>query len=579
MTTLQFLAEWALRSSILILLGALLLRALRVKDASIRLAAWTVLLFGSLAIPLLTAWLPKVSVVVTPSARIAGDISPSSVALPPLHVHTTEVTPFDWTRGAVVLYFVVAFALLLRLCIGLAMGFRLLHGSPATGQATEGIEIRESRGVTAPVTLGIAHPAIVLPRDWRCWGGPKLDAVLAHERSHIRRHDPAVQLISNVHRALLWFSPLSWVMHRQIVRVAEEVSDDAAVAATADRALYAEVLLEFMQRGVRNPVWQGVPMARYGRQEQRIQRILDGSVLSRGVTRRSMAVILAVSAPLAYLAAAADRAPALQAPVRKAVVQSVAPVVTEQTAPEANYLRALGSVAADTVIVRPRVDGQLMSLSFKEGDMVQAGQVVATIDSRPYDIQYTKAQSQLEQDQALLAQLNLQVERLRELLAKGLVPRLELDRQVAQLGDVNEKMKIDQAAASTARLDREYTQIRAPITGVAGLRLIDVGNVVHAGDGAGILSITQLHPIAILFQIPQDTLPQVRARLAKGANPRVEAWSRDDSKRIAIGQLTATDNQIDAATGTIKLKAQFDGQDGALFPNQFVNVHLFLDSR
>ena len=137
------------------------------------------------------------------------------------------------------------------------------------------------------MTLGIARPAIVLPGDWREWDGAKLDAVLAHERSHIRRHDPAVQLLSAIHRALLWHSPLSWFLHRRIVRVAEEASDDAAVAVTRDRASYAEVLLDFMQRGVRGASWQGVPMARYGRPDERIHRILDGTALSRGVTRWS----------------------------------------------------------------------------------------------------------------------------------------------------------------------------------------------------------------------------------------------------------------------------------------------------
>ena len=129
------------------------------------------------------------------------------------------------------------------------MSLRLLRGSRATGQATEGIEIRESDRVASPVALGIVRPAIVLPADWRQWDGAKLDAVLAHERSHIRRHDPAVQLLSAIHRALLWHSPLSWFLHQRIVRVAEEASDDAAVAVTRDRAFYAEVLLEFMQRG------------------------------------------------------------------------------------------------------------------------------------------------------------------------------------------------------------------------------------------------------------------------------------------------------------------------------------------
>ncbi|HXA48884.1 MAG TPA: M56 and DUF3738 domain-containing protein, partial [Candidatus Acidoferrum sp.] len=149
------------------------------------------------------------------------------------------------------------------------------------------------------------RPVILLPQDWRDWDGPTLDAVLAHERSHIGRRDPLVQLLSALHRALLWYSPASWCLHSRIVRVAEEASDDAAVAAINDRAGYAELLLSFMQRGVRGGNWQGVPMARYGRPEDRVQRILDATSLTRGVTRAGIAAILAFGAPLTYVAAAA----------------------------------------------------------------------------------------------------------------------------------------------------------------------------------------------------------------------------------------------------------------------------------
>jgi hypothetical protein len=186
------------------------------------------------------------------------------------------------------------------------MSLRLRCSSRATGHATEGIEIRESDYTASPVALGVVRPVIMLPGDWREWPAAKLNAVLAHERSHIRRRDPAVQLLSAIHRALLWHSPLSWFLHRRIVRVAEEASDDAAVAVTGDRASYAEVLLDFMQRGVRDAEWQGVAMARYGRPEERIHRILDGTALSGGVTRWTVAAILAVGSPLAYLAAAAQ---------------------------------------------------------------------------------------------------------------------------------------------------------------------------------------------------------------------------------------------------------------------------------
>jgi uncharacterized protein (TIGR03435 family) len=315
LTTLLFLAEWALRSSILILAGALLLPALRVKDPSVRLAAWTAMLCGSLAIPAITAALPRMPLAVMHAAARPVEVpvmvyeatpAPEPAVSRRADIAHASSKPFDWARAAMMIYVLIAGALLLRLCAGLAMSRRLRRSSRATGQSTEEIEIRESDRVASPVALGIARPAILLPGDWREWDSAKLAAVLAHERSHIQRRDPTVQLLSAIHRALLWHSPLSWFLHRRIVRVAEEVSDDAAVAAIRDRASYAEVLLDFMQRAVPKASCQGVPMARYGAPAERIHRILDGTALSRGVTRWSIVAILALGAPLAYLAAAAQ---------------------------------------------------------------------------------------------------------------------------------------------------------------------------------------------------------------------------------------------------------------------------------
>ncbi len=207
------------------------------------------------------------------------------------------------------LYVAICGVMLLRIRAGLWVGLRLLSHSDATGKTIEEIEIRESNGIGAPLTLGILRPAIVLPLDWREWDSTKLEAVLAHERSHIQRRDPAAQLLSGIHRALLWGSPLSWFLHQRIVQAAEEASDDAALAATHDRTQYAETLLHFMQRGVLKINLVGISMARYGSPEKRIRRILNSSALSRGVTSRSVGAIVAVVSPLAYVIATAQVRP------------------------------------------------------------------------------------------------------------------------------------------------------------------------------------------------------------------------------------------------------------------------------
>ncbi len=284
MTMVDFLAQWTLRSSLLILGGAALLWMLRVKDPAIRLAACTAMLCGSLLIPALTAMLPAV-----PAARIAAPVpaevtarAPTPPALSaPLPHSPRPAAPLNWIVAVEIIYALGTLVLLLRLGVGLAISVRLLRRSRATGRTTDEIDIRESDHVQAPVTLGTLRPAIVLPADWRRWDAATLEAVLAHERSHIRRHDPAVQVLSAIHRAILWHSPLSWFLHRSIVRMAEEASDDAAVAATSDRAFYAEVLLQFVRReSPRTEYEVGVPMARHERPDHRIHRILDGTSLS-----------------------------------------------------------------------------------------------------------------------------------------------------------------------------------------------------------------------------------------------------------------------------------------------------------
>ena len=577
MNTIQFLLEWALRSSGLILGGGFLLLVLRVRDPAVRLAAWTAVLCGSLAIPLLREALPNMPIAVRRAVPATVTAPPTAAtanldAAPAADTPVNPIRPFDWPLAATAACALGALVLLLRVGIGFLAGLRLLRTSQPTGTATEGIEIRESERVTAPLTLGIARPAIVLPANWREWESRKLAAVLAHERSHVRRFDPAVQLLSAVHRALLWFSPLSWFLHTRIVRIAEEASDDAAVAVTLDRPSYAEILVDFM----RGPV--GVPMARYGNPDRRIHRILEGTVLSRGVTRWSVAAILALGSPIVYLAAAAhpqSEAPPAQVATEPAPVQSVE-ALAQSAPPAAPYISGIGTVTPSaTVTVKPMIDGQLMSVDFKEGETVQAGQLLATIDPRPFQLPVIQAKSQIEQDQASLRNAETVVSRIRELIGTGVQPRESLNDPTAALEQINAKLQADGATLDRANLQISYTRIVSPIAGVAGLRRVDAGNVVHSTDPGGIVVITQLQPIAVIFTIPEDRVAEVLARLRAGANIAVEAWNRDASRKLATGRLTAVDNQIDVETGTAKLKAVFDNQDGALINGAFVNVRMF----
>jgi len=257
------------------------------------------------------------------------------------------------------------------------------------------------------------------------------------------------------------------------------------------------------------------------------------------------------------------------------------PVVVTQVARSSIpvYLNGLGNVTAYyNVTVKSRVDGQLMKVDFNEGDLVKQGQELIEIDPRPYQVQLDLAQATLARDQALVANAKVDLERYKLLVQTDAIPSQQLDTQTALVAQYEATIKLDLANIESAKLNLTYSKITAPITGVLGLRLVDPGNIVHASDANGMVTITQLQPISVVFTIPEDSLPQVTQKLRAGAHLPVDAYNRDNSKKLASGMLMTIDNQIDNTTGTSKLKAVFDNTDNALFPQQFVNIRLLVDT-
>ncbi|WP_457443725.1 MdtA/MuxA family multidrug efflux RND transporter periplasmic adaptor subunit [Roseateles sp. P5_E4] len=240
---------------------------------------------------------------------------------------------------------------------------------------------------------------------------------------------------------------------------------------------------------------------------------------------------------------------------------------------------AIGSIAsANTAVVHAKVSGELKAIYFHEGQPVKAGQVLALIDPKPYEIARDQAQGTLARDQAQLENARADLARYRDLVAKEAAPRQQLDTQQALVRQLEATLLSDQAAVDNAKLQLSYTRVTAPIAGQAGLKQADLGNNITPGDASGLLTIAQIQPAAVVFAVPDARLPRIRQQLGDKQALPVQAWDRERRTKLAEGRVASTDNAIDATTGTIKVKALFDNKDGGLFPNQFVNVRLQLDT-
>jgi len=296
--------------------------------------------------------------------------------------------------------------------------------------------------------------------------------------------------------------------------------------------------------------------------------------------RTRLWLILAVAAVVCAFFSGCTSADSKQQKAQAAAPRTVSVAVAkvqQQDVPV--YLVGLGSVTAFyTANIKSRVDGQIMSVNFREGQTVKEGELLIVIDPRPYQVQLEQMQAQLFKDQATLRDAQLNLQRYTTLIPSGSIAQQQVDTQKSLVDQLDGQVRTDQAQIDNAKLQIVYCHITAPFTGRVGLRQVDPGNIVHAADTTSMLILTQLQPIAVVFTLAEDQLPLV-AQHMKNATLLVEAYSRDNQTKLATGKLQTIDNEIDPTTGTAKLKAVFDNKDNALWPNQFVNANLLVETR
>jgi len=295
-----------------------------------------------------------------------------------------------------------------------------------------------------------------------------------------------------------------------------------------------------------------------------------------------VALAVAVAVVIYLLVSSHSRAQA-KAEAAKAKAAASAPVPVVVAAARIGdipvYLTGLGSVTAlNTAVVKSRVDGQLFRIDFHEGQMVREGQLLAELDPRPFQVQLMQAQGQKAKDEAALQNARVDLKRYEVLIGQDAIPKQQLDTQAATVKQDEAAVQSDQAQVESAKLNLAYCRIAAPIAGRVGLRQVDTGNIVHASDATGIVVVNQVQPITVIFTIAADRLPQVLQQLHAGRQLQVDAFDRDYKNRLAGGTLAAVDNQIDQTTGTVRLRAVFPNQEDALFPSQFVNARLLVDT-